>query len=260
MPKKDYYQTLAPIITAAGLKAKNKWKTFRRTDAVLKSATEIVTAIDKQTEKELIKHIKTSFPDHAFLGEESGSSGQSDYVWIIDPIDGTTNFSIHNPLWCISIGLAYKGEIIFGIIYAPVLDELFWAAKGKGAFFNNKRLKASRKRAKGKDIHAFCHGQTPRDMKRALAYYSHQKLNSLDCRQLGSAAIELAYVAAGHLDSILIFGANAWDVAAGALIAKEAGASVSDSLGRPWTIKSEDILVARKDLKTSIVEKIKNIK
>jgi myo-inositol-1(or 4)-monophosphatase len=122
-------------------------------------------------------------------------------------------------LWSISIGLAYKGEIIFGIIYAPVLEEIFWAKKGGGAYLNKKKIKLLNIDPK-KLIHTFCNGQTKRDLDISLNYYKHQKLNSLDCRQLGSAAIELCYVASSRVDSIVIPGANSWDVSAGALIAR----------------------------------------
>ena len=156
MKKDDYYKTLAPIITAAGIKAKKKWQDFQRQEVNMKSRTEIVTAVDKLTEKIIIRSLKATWPDHAFLGEESGhSQNNSDYLWIIDPIDGTTNFSIHNPLWCISVGLAYKNELIFGMIYAPVLEETFWAAKGQGAYLNGKRLRSPKKKGLEKIFIAF---------------------------------------------------------------------------------------------------------
>lgn len=261
MKKDDYYKTLAPIITAAGIKAKKKWQNFQRQEVNMKSRTEIVTAVDKLTEKIIIRSLKVTWPDHAFLGEESGhSQNNSDYLWIIDPIDGTTNFSIHNPLWCISVGLAYKNELIFGMIYAPVLEETFWAAKGQGAYLNGKRLRSPKKIGSGKNIHSFCHGVTAHDLRLALAYYRKQKMNSLDCRQLGSAAIELAYVAAGRLDSLVVPGARSWDVAAGVLIAQEAGAAISDFQSRSWNLKSRDLIACRPDLQASIVSQLKGLK
>ena len=141
MKEINYYKIIYPIIKTAGDKAKAQWHKYKRQNSKLKSKTEIVTVADKMTEKFLIQKIGKQFPSHAFLGEESGESkNKSDYTQIIDPIDGTTNFSIHNPLWSISIGLAYKGEVIFGIIYAPVLEEVFWAKRGGGAFLNNKKI------------------------------------------------------------------------------------------------------------------------
>jgi myo-inositol-1(or 4)-monophosphatase len=257
MKTQDYYKILEPIIKNAGQKAKDKWEKFDREKSLLKSKTEIVTQVDKDTEKLLIKNIKKAFPSHGFLGEEFGSKkSQADYIWIIDPIDGTTNFSIHNPLWCISIGLAYKNEIIFGIIYVPVLNELFWSEKDKGSFLNNKKMKLPSLN-KAKIIHTFCHGQRKRDLKVALNYYRDQKMKSLDCRQLGSAAIEIAYVASGRVDSIMIPGIKVWDVAAGALIAKESGVNVLNFKGENWQLSSEDIIVCHPEIKNDILKRVK---
>ncbi len=260
MKQSAYLKILSPIVQTAGQKAKKLWLNFDRRQIKLKSQTQIVTAVDQMTEKYLVKNIKKSFPGHAFLGEEYGASKKkSDYIWIIDPIDGTTNFSIHNPLWSISIGLAYQGEIIFGLIYAPVLDELFWAEKEKGAYLNNKHLKLSNENIKtrsGKLIHAFCHGDKKRDLELALAYYRNQKLSALDCRQLGSAALELAYVASGRIDSLAIPGAKSWDVAAGALIAREAGAEVKDFSGQKWQLTSRDILACHPRISADVLKKI----
>lgn len=260
MTLNNYKELVIPLIKKAGDKASKKWQTFNRAQSELKGKTQIVTAVDKETEKFLINNIRKSFKDHSFLGEESGhSKTKSDYLWIIDPIDGTTNFSIHNPLWSISIGLAYKNEIIFGAIYAPVLQEMFWAMKDKGAFLNNKKIKVSGLN-KNKLIHTFCHGQKRKDLKTAINYYRYQKLNALDCRQLGSAAIELAYVASGRVDSIVIPGANSWDVAAGVLIGREAGASVIDFKGKDWSLKSEDLIVCHPEIKDDILKRINRAK
>ncbi len=261
MKKSIYLTTLSPIIQTVGQKAHKAWLNFDRRQTKLKSQTQIVTAVDQVTEKALVKQIKKHFKDHAFLGEEYGASKKtSNYTWIIDPIDGTTNFSIHNPLWSISVGLAYQGEIIFGMIYAPVLQELFWAEKGRGAYLNGKRLRLTRQNIKnrnGKLIHAFCHGDKKRDLEIALAYYRNQKLNALDCRQLGSAALELAYVASGRIDSLVIPGAKSWDIAAGALIAREAGAVVKDFSGQNWKVSSQDILTCHAEILPDVLKQIK---
>jgi myo-inositol-1(or 4)-monophosphatase len=257
--KDKYIKTLAPILKEAGAKAKNSWYKFNRNESSLKSKTQIVTKVDKNTEKFIIKKIKQTFPEHNFLGEEFGlEKHKSDYLWIIDPIDGTTNFSIHNPLWSISVALAYKNEIIFGIIYIPLLDEIFWGELNKGAYLNNKKLKIKPLNQK-RLIHTFCHGDKKRDVTTAIKYYQIQKQNSLDCRQLGSAAIELSYVASSRVDSLLIPGARSWDVAAGTIIAQEAGANVSDFNGEKWNLKSRDILACHPEIKTEILKKIKKI-
>lgn len=217
---------------------------FDRRQIKFKSHYEILTKADLGSEKIIINEIKKYFPEHHILSEESGSSGsQSDYLWIIDPLDGTTNFSIHNPIWAVSIALARKNEIIFGLVYAPYLGEFYLAEKNKGASKNGRKIKVSG--IKGiRAVHTFCHGSTKQDIKRAIGYYQKQKVSKFDCRQLGSAATELAFVASGRTESIMIPGAHSWDIAAGVLLVKEAGGRVSDLTGRDWNLNSRDILAS----------------
>lgn len=232
------------FVRKAGERLYREYDGFNRGTVKLKTSTEIVTKADLISEEIIIKAIKREFPAHQILSEESGKTKRrSDYLWVVDPLDGTTNFSIHNPLWSVSVGLAYKKEIVLGLVYAPVQDELFVAAKGGGAELNGQGIKVS-KTGQTKTIHAFCHGHRTRDIKIALKYYRRQKLGGLDCRQLGSAAIELCYVAAGRIESIMIPGAHAWDVAAGALMVSEAGGRVTDFQGRRWSLGSEDIVAS----------------
>ncbi len=241
-------------IKLAGQSLIKDYKNFDRAKVVFKARNEIVTKADLKSEKLIIKTIRKNFPEHQFLAEESGkSTNQSDYLWIIDPLDGTTNFSIHNPLWSISIALAYKKEVILGLIYIPLNDELFIAELARGAYLNNKKIKVSNNKA-GNVIHTFCHARDEKYVKRAVKYYQKQKLNSLDCRQLGSAAVELAYVACGRIESITIPGANAWDVAAGALLVAEADGKVSDFNNKKWKINSENIIASNKLTHSSILK------
>ena len=243
----------------AGELALREYKNFDRAAVKLKSRHDIVTKVDLASEKIIINEIKSNFPEHRILSEEAGQTiNKSDYLWIIDPIDGTTNFSMHNPIWSISIGLAFKNEIIFGIIYAPCLGELFMAEKGKGAKLNDKKISAS-KIKDGKVLNAFCHSSKEKDIKKAIKYFSYQKLHGLDCRQMGSAAIELAYVACGRIESIVIPGANSWDVAAGALMVREAGGRVTDFLGRPWQIKSRNIAASNGLVHKNILKVLKGL-
>lgn len=237
----------------------SKYHLFNRGDIKLKSAHEIVTKYDLLSEKIILEEIKKNFPKHAIFSEEKGKNNKkSDYLWLIDPIDGTTNFSMHNPIWSISIALAYQGEIIMGVVYAPILKEIFTAIKGKGAFMNKKKIKVSNINS-GKVLNTFCHGNKTKDIKRAIKYYTKQKLNHLDCRQLGSAAIELSYVACGRIESIAIPGVNSYDVGAGSLIVNEAGGIVSNFKGEKWSLKSKDILASNKKVHRSLLKNLKNI-
>ncbi|MFA4833627.1 MAG: inositol monophosphatase family protein [Patescibacteria group bacterium] len=243
----------------AGRVLLREYANFDRSKIELKSSHEILTKADLDAEKIIIKAIKKSFPSHQILSEEAGwTKNKSDYLWIIDPLDGTTNFSMRNPLWSISIALAYNKEIILGIIFIPVLNELYWAEKNKGAYLNNKKIKVS-KISKGKIINTFCHGHTTKAIKKAIKYYTKQKLNGLDCRQLGSAALELAYVACGRVETIVIPETNPWDVAAGALLVREAGGKVTDFSGRRWSLDNRDIAASNGQVHKSILNVLKKI-
>jgi myo-inositol-1(or 4)-monophosphatase len=217
----------------------------RKVKATLKSKYEIVTTADKLAEKIILKDIRKHFPEHQILSEESGlTKNKSDYLWVVDPLDGTTNFFMHNPIFSVSIGLFYKGEAILGVIYVPMLDELYVAEKGKGAYMNNKKLKVSNETKPSNSYLTFCHGNKTNNINKAIQIYNKLKKQARDFRQLGSAAIELAYVARGITECILIPGALRWDVAAGILMVREAGGRVTDFKNEEWNVKSKDMLAS----------------
>jgi myo-inositol-1(or 4)-monophosphatase len=256
----DKYQKVAlEVAKKSGKILIQKYDNFNRGDVKLKSAHEIVTKYDLLSEEIILAGIKKNFPDHAIFSEEKGDNNKkSDYLWLVDPIDGTTNFSMHNPIWSISIALAHKGEIIMGLVYAPILKETFMASKGKGAFMNGEKLKVSNI-SSGKVLNAFCHGSKIKDIKRAIKYYTKQKLNHLDCRQMGSAAIEMSYVASGRIESIAIPGVNSYDVGAGVLMVREAGGVVTNFKGKRWDLKSRDILASTKKVHRELLKTLKSI-
>jgi len=246
------------MIKQAGASIAKDYYDFHR-QARLKGHRDLVTPADLKSEKIIIAAIKKNFPDHQILSEEAGLSAKhEDYLWIIDPLDGTTNFYIHNPLCSVSIALAYKDEIILGAVYAPLLKELYFAEKGQGAYRNDKKITV--KNDGIKSINAFCHGRETKNIKRALKYYAYQKLHTLDCRQLGSAAIEMAYVACGRLSSLLIPGVWPWDVAAGVLLVREAGGCVTDFKNRDWKIQERDLLATNGKVHQEVLKTIKKLK
>ncbi len=241
----------------AGIELLKRFAKFSRGDIRLKSGHEIVTPADLAAERIIINHVRRNFPEHHILSEESGDNGNdSEWLWIIDPLDGTTNFSMHNPLWAVSIGVAYRGKIVFGVVYAPFMDELYQAELGKGAKLGNKKIRVSDVRT-GKVLNAFCHGTRPEDIQNAINYYTKQKTQHLDCRQLGSASIELAYVAAGRLESIVIPGARSWDVAAGVLLVNEAGGKVTDFAGKIWSLDARDMAASNVLVHEQVLEQTK---
>lgn len=244
---------------AAGKYLVEEYERFDRNLIELKSHGQILTKCDLGSEKIIMQEIKKAFPEHAILSEESGEDAiVSEYLWVIDPIDGTTNFSFHNPLWSVSIGLIHNGEMIMGIVHAPKLRETYVAEKGKGAALNGKSIKVSNI-LNSRAIHTYCHGGEKRDIKLAMEYAKRQKLENIDCRQLGSGAIELCYVACGRVESIAIPGAKPWDVAAGALIVREAGGRVTNFKGENFIISSKDILASNGIVHGDVLETIRNV-
>jgi myo-inositol-1(or 4)-monophosphatase len=214
-------------------------------DISFKDRYEIVTKLDYESEKIILNAIKKKFPDHSIVSEEAGFiKNKSDYLWIIDPLDGSTNYKIGSPLFAVIVTLAYKGKIQFGFSYAPALGEFYEATLGHGAKLNNRKLHVSKTDKLVESINLYCHGNTKKDVERAVKIYDKLKLAGRDCRQIGCAALEFGFVAAGRTESILIPGANLWDAAAGALMVKEAGGCVTDFEGTDWTIDSKNIIAS----------------
>lgn len=237
-----------------------EFKNFDRTKIRFKNRHEIVSATDLKAEKIILALIKKNFSSHSILSEESGQNQKkSDYLWIIDPLDGSTNFSYHNSFFAVSIGVAYKKEIILGVIYAPILKELYLAEKGKFSTLNKKKITVSQLSQNTKALNAFCHSSREKDIKRAVKYYQKQKLFGFDCRQLGSASLELAYVAAGRIESIAIPGAHPWDVAAGVLAVRGAGGKVTDFFGKKWNLSSYDMAASNGKIHNELIKILKRI-
>lgn len=252
----------------AGRFALKEYDSFNRKKVGLKSKREIITKVDLGSEKILLQALKKNCPETGYISEEAGSKRKNNKaIWIIDPIDGTTNYSIHNPLWAISVGLAMNNQIILGMVYAPALNEFFVAEKDKGAFkFNvkdNKLVNRERLLISAVDhdkiIHTFCHGSSMSALAKAMKYYKYQKTHGLDCRQLGSASLELSYVACGRVESIMIPGVNSYDVAAGMLLVREAGGKVTDFEGKKWTLKSDNILASNGKIHRELVKITRNL-
>ena len=246
----------------AGKMLMRKFTTLNRAVVREKSQHEVVTPADLASEKIILSALKKHFPHHHILSEEAGLIGQepSDYLWIIDPLDGTTNFSMGNPLFSISCALVKNEQIILGVIYVPFLNELYLAEKGKPATLNNKKIKVSSVNQIRHALFTFCHGNNLASIKRAINIHYYFKTAAKDIRQIGSAAIELCWVARGKTEAIIIPGAQPWDVAAGALIVRQAGGLVTDILGHSWNLKSHGFIDSNKKINDALIRRIKNIK
>ena len=208
-----------------------------------KGFNDFVSEVDLASEKEIIRVLKSAYPDHAFLGEESGLTHQAENVWIIDPLDGTTNFLHGFPQYCISIALEQKGEITQAVIYDPNRNDLFTATKGQGAYLNQRRMRVSSKSKLNESMLGT--GFPFRDFEHLPVYLKILEeviRGTSGIRRPGSAALDLAYVAAGWFDGFFEINLSKWDIAAGGLLVMEAGGIVSDFSEKNEWLESGNII------------------
>jgi len=241
-----------------------------------KRRNDLVTNVDKASEKLIIQEIKKAFPDHGIFAEESATTGsfselsEHEYIWIIDPIDGTTNFAHGLPLYSISIGVFetkiaetsknydyLTGELVAAVIFAPALNELFYAEKDQGAYLNGKRIHVSKTAKIEKSLAVtgfpYLHKETN------TPYWNFMLHHSRAVRRLGSAALDLAYVAAGRFDCFWEFDLEAWDIAAGALIVEEAGGHVTDTNGELLDLFGQDILATNGKVHNEVIKEFSEL-
>ncbi len=188
---------------------------------------DFVTDIDKNSEDMIVSMIKQKYPEHSFLAEETGTTDtDSDYTWVIDPIDGTTNFVHSYPMHCISIGLKYKETIMLGVVYIPTMNMLFSTIKGQGAYLNDEKLSVSKTADFSQSVIATGFPYFRKTNNVNLPYFDKVVSNVAGIRRSGSAAIDLAFVSAGMLDGYWEFALNEWDMCAGIILIEEAGGKV----------------------------------
>lgn len=197
----------------------------------------LVTEVDQLAERKITEIIRASFPEHSIIGEEYGESvihESSEYQWVIDPIDGTVNFAHGIPLCCVSIGLLHKGSVVMGAVYNPMMNELFFAEKGKGATLNGQPIKVSTKSdfKTAFLVTGFPYKWPENSLEHPVKVFERMVLQGLPIRRLGSAAIDLCWVACGRFDGFWEYNLSAWDVAAGYLIVLEAGGTITDFEGK----------------------------
>ena len=220
-----------------------------------------VTIVDKLCDQTITQMIFSVFPDHDLLTEESPFVIKgSPWKWIIDPLDGTTNYLHGYPCFCVSIGLELEGEVGLGVVYNPILDELFYAEKGEGTYLNGNRIFVSHEDHLDRSF--LCTG-FPYDVRDHadfyLRYFRQFIIKSFALRRLGSAAIDLCYLAAGRFDGFWEFKLHAWDVAAGSLMITEAGGEVTDFQGQPFNIYSGEILASNGLIHQEMLQTIQEI-
>ncbi|MEN6520660.1 MAG: inositol monophosphatase family protein [Armatimonadota bacterium] len=225
---------------------------------------DIVTEVDIESESYILSRIKEYFPDHSIVSEEAGKAGtpETGYTWYIDPLDGTRNYALGIPFFCVSIALAKDGIAEYGVIFDPLHNELFYAAKGQGAMMNNRPVRVSGETDLEDSVISISWLRSRTAYSKFASYIERISSNTSYFRRLGSAALISAYVAAGRIDAYMQGAINPWDIAAGTLLVKEAGGIVTDFAGRPIDLRKSyiDILAATPIIHEKIMLKVLEIK
>ena len=246
---------------SAGALIRDNWRQVKQVQ--YKSAINLVTTIDRRAEEMIVGLLLKNFPDHSILAEEETtiSGAASGYRWIIDPLDGTTNFVHSYPMFCVSIGLEHEGEIVLGVVYDPLRDEEFTAVKDRGARLNNEPIQMSKVAELGKALLAtgfpYDHRENPDFY---LRYFRAFMVRAQGIRRAGAAALDLCYLACGRLDGFWEWKLRPWDTAAGGLIVREAGGTITDFSGNPFSIYSEETLASNGLIHAEMLAALKSMK
>ena len=239
----DYLKAAVEIAREAGAILREEFD--KPLQISYKGDVDLVTQADKRSEAAIVKRLTEYFPEHAIAAEEGSgheSASQSEYRWHVDPLDGTTNFAHGYPCFCVSIGLALRDTVIAGVVFNPYYDELFAAARGEGATLNGKKIHVSNVQTLTTSLLCTGFPVHKRLANPNIHYYWDFTLCSHGVRRDGSAALDLAYVAAGRFDGFWEFGLKPWDTAAGVVIVEEAGGKISDLDGKPYLLGGKTIL------------------
>jgi len=238
-----YLETAVEIAREAGSLLANYFE--RRVTFELKGEFDLVTEADRASERLVVERLRSRFPSHAIVAEEGGGhETSSDYRWFVDPLDGTTNFAHSFPMFNVTMGLERAGEMVAGVIYDPIRQEMFTAERGGGAWLNNRRIRVSTVKDLGDSLASTGFPSRKRHHNVNIHFYYQLAMASHGVRRTGSAAIDLAWVASGRLDFFWEFGLKPWDMAAGVLLVEEAGGGVSDMRGAPHSVTGSEHVLA----------------
>jgi myo-inositol-1(or 4)-monophosphatase len=242
----DHKTVAVSAAQQAGKIIADAYETDFRVDFKEGAWTNLVTEVDRRSEAAIVEILKTAFPEHCILAEEGGvgSSSPSAYRWLVDPLDGTTNFAHGFPAFCVSIGLEENGRMVLGVVYDPLRHELFEAELGKGAFLNGRQIHVSKTTslARALLVTGFAYDRETRQ--RNVGHFSRFVLASQGIRRTGTAAIDLCYVASGRIDGFWELNLNPWDIAAGSLLVTEAGGRISDLKGNAFSVDGLETLAS----------------
>jgi myo-inositol-1(or 4)-monophosphatase len=238
---KNYLEAAIEIAQEAGKILREEFD--RPPHIAYKGDADLVTQADKRSERAIVERLTKYFPDHGIVAEEgTGHAGTSEFRWHVDPLDGTTNFAHGYPCFCVSIALSQRDSLIAGVVFHPIYNELFAAARGEGATLNGKPIRVSTIETLATSLLCTGFPAHKRVARPNIHYYWDFTLRSHGVRRDGSAALDLASVAAGRFEAFWEFGLNKWDVAAGILLIEEAGGKVSDFAGAPYQLGGPMIL------------------
>jgi myo-inositol-1(or 4)-monophosphatase len=239
----SYLETAVDIAREAGALLTHYFE--KRVAFERKGEFDLVTEADRNSEELVVEKLRSYFPSHEIVAEEGGGvPGTSEYRWYVDPLDGTTNFAHNFPMFNVTLALERAGEMVCGVIYDPVRQEMFTAELGGGAYLNNRRLRVARTARLADSLGSTGFPSRKRSHNVNIHFYYQLAMASHGVRRTGSAALDLAYVAAGRLDFFWEFGLKSWDQAAGVLLVREAGGTVTDMCGRPISITASEHLLA----------------
>ncbi len=238
-----FLETAAEIAREAGALLATAFE--RRIGYETKGKFDLVTEADRASEKLIVERLRSHFPAHEIVAEEGGGyQSASEYRWYVDPLDGTTNFAHSFPTFNVTLGLERAGEMVAGVVFDPVRQEIFTAERGAGAYLNNRRMHVSQIKRLNDSLSSTGFPSRKRNHNANIHFYYQLAMASHGVRRTGSAALDLAYVACGRLDFFWEFGLKPWDMAAGTLLVAEAGGRVSDMKGQPHVVASSEHLLA----------------
>src|SRR5271167_1731142 len=254
----DFLPAMAEIAREAGVLLMDYFRQHVKVE--YKGEADLVTIADRKSETLIRERIAQHWPTHDILGEEEGllDTG-SDYRWYVDPLDGTTNFAHGFPVFCVSLGLDYKGKRIAGVIYDPTRDELFAAEQGSGAYLNQRRIHVSKTANLAECLVATGFPSHKRHKNPNIFFYHHITLRTHGVRRAGSAALDLCYVASGRLDGFWEFNLNPWDTAAGVLIVEEAGGKISNFHGGSFELNSRETVATNGHVHESLLKEFEDV-
>jgi myo-inositol-1(or 4)-monophosphatase len=249
----SFLETSAEIAREAGALLATYFE--RRVAFELKGEHDLVTEADRASERLVVERLRSHFPSHSIVAEEGGGhTGSSEYCWYVDPLDGTTNFAHGFPMYNVTMALEQAGQLIAGVIFDPIRNEMFASERGSGAYLNNRRIRVSKVARIEDALVATGFPSRKRHLNVNVHFYYQLAMLTHGVRRAGSAALDLAYVACGRLDGFWEFGLNPWDMAAGILLIEEAGGKCSDMHGQPMDLRGPHVLADNASIHQPMVE------